>query len=46
MGQAVFKWIQFPCNYFGDKLAGIPVRMKTSVPSFYRVMLNVVTNST
>ena len=28
MGQAVFKGKQFPCNYFGCKLAGIRVTGK------------------
>ena len=32
MGQAVFKWTQFPCNYFGGKLAGIRVRMQPATP--------------
>ena len=32
MGQAVFKRIQFPCNYFGAKLAGIREGTQTTTP--------------
>ena len=31
MGQAVFKRIQFPCNYFGDKLAGFQAGTQPTV---------------
>ena len=35
MGQAVFKRIQFPCNYFWGKLAGIRVGMQPAIPYYY-----------
>ena len=32
MGQAVFQRIQFPCNYFRGKLAGIQVETQPAAP--------------
>ena len=45
MGQAVFKGIQFPCNYFG-KARWEAGSGKQPTASLYRVVPNVVTNST
>ena len=42
MGQAVFKRIQFPCNYFGGKLAGIQAGTQPAAPFRVIEYLNYV----